>query len=116
MDVEKINALFGNISDPVVSQIESTLIPPEPIKGNTFPQTIPRIEWWDLTSSSWEGNIIYTLFDNPLIMGDREEEVEKEWNTETTFRFPIMDLVQNVNMKKYNYPHYLYFMARVLKI
>ena len=104
------------MSDPVVSEVESTLSPPETTKENTFPQTRPRIELWDITSSSREGKISYILFDNPLIMGDREEEVEKEWNTETTFRFPIMDLVQNVNMKKYNYPHYLYFMARVLKI
>ena len=51
VDVEKINALFGNISDHVVSQIESTLSPLEPTKGNIFYQTRPRVERWDLTSS-----------------------------------------------------------------
>ena len=99
MYVEKINALFGNMSDPVVSQVESTLSPPEPTMGNAFPQTRPRIELWDITSSSREGNISYTLFDNPLIMGDCEEVVEQEGKTETTFRFPILDLIQNVNMR-----------------
>ena len=86
------------MSDPVVSQVESTLSPPEPTKGNTFPQTRPRIEQWDLTSSSREGKISYILFDNPLIMGDHKEEVEQEAQTETTFVFPILDLIQNVNM------------------
>ena len=50
--VEKINALFGNTSYLVVSQLESTLIPPELTRGNTFLQTRPIVEWWDLTSSS----------------------------------------------------------------
>ena len=67
VDVEKINALFGNISDLVVSQMEPTLIPPKPTKENIFFETRPRVEWWYLTlSSSREGKIRYTLFDNPL--------------------------------------------------
>ena len=37
VDVEKINALFGNTSYPVVSQLESTLSPLEPTRRNTFP-------------------------------------------------------------------------------
>ena len=32
-------------------------------------------------------------------MGDHEYEVEQEGKIETTFGFPILDLIQNVNMK-----------------
>ena len=55
MDLDKINALFGNISEPVFYQIDSTLISPKPSKGNIFFQPRTRVEWWDLTSSSREG-------------------------------------------------------------
>ena len=65
-----------------------------------FPQTRPRIERWELSSSSSrEGKVSFTLFNNPIIKGDHEEEVEQEAKTETTFGFPILDLIQNVNMK-----------------
>ena len=79
MDVENINALFGHTLDPMIYHIESTLILPTLTKENVFPQTRPRIERWDLSSSSSrEGKIRFTLFNNPLIMGDHEEEVEQE--------------------------------------
>ena len=43
VDVEKINALFGNTSDPIVSKLESTLSLPNKTIGNTFLQTRPIV-------------------------------------------------------------------------
>ena len=49
-------------------------------------------------------------------MRDREKEVEHEAHTETTFGIPILDAIQNFNMKTFPYLHYLSFMEKLLNI
>ena len=48
-------------------------------------------------------------------MGDHEEEVEQEVQTKTTFGFPILDLIQNVNMKNIPLSSLLVFYGKSTK-
>jgi hypothetical protein len=82
-----------------------------PIGDNTSDKKNPKR--WDFTPSPKKDRIIYTILGNPFTMGERgrdlhgelhienegEEQAENELPPETTFGFPILDLVQNVNMK-----------------
>jgi hypothetical protein len=117
VDPEKIQALLGN-PNSVVSQITTTTVKSKairsskgPIGDNTSDKKNP--ERWDFTPSPKKDRIIYTILGNPFTMGERgrdlhgelhienegEEQAENELPPETTFGFPILDLVQNVNMK-----------------
>jgi hypothetical protein len=82
-----------------------------PIGDKTSDKKNP--ERWDFTPSPKKDRIVYTILGNPFTMGDRgrnlheelhienegEEQAENEVALETTFGFPILDLVQNVTMK-----------------
>jgi hypothetical protein len=82
-----------------------------PIGDNTSDKKNP--ERWDFTPSPKKDRIAYTILGNPFNMGERgrdlhgelhienegEEQAENELTPETTFGFPILDLVQDVNMK-----------------
>jgi hypothetical protein len=117
VDPEKIQALLRN-PNSVVSQITTTTVESkaigsskEPIGDNTSDKKNP--ERWDFTPSPKKDRIAYTILGNPFTMGERgrdlhgelhienegEEQAENELTPETTFGFPILDLVQDVNMK-----------------
>jgi hypothetical protein len=117
VDPEKIQALLRN-PNSVVSQITTTTVASKairsskrPIGDNTSDKKNP--ERWDFTPSPKKDKIVYTILGNPFTMGERgrdlhgelhienegEEQAENELPPETTFGFPILDLVQNVNMK-----------------
>jgi hypothetical protein len=117
VDPEKIQALLGN-PNSVVSQITTTTVESKaigsskgPIGDNNSDKKNP--ERWDFTPSPKKDRIAYTILGNPFNMGERgrdlhgelhienegEEQAENELTPETTFGFPILDLVQDVNMK-----------------
>jgi hypothetical protein len=82
-----------------------------PIGDKTSDKNNP--ERWDFTPSLKKDRIVYTILGNPFSMGERgrdlhgelhietegEEQAENELPQETTFGFPILDLVHNVTMK-----------------
>jgi hypothetical protein len=117
VDPEEIQALLGN-PNSVVSQITTATVESkaigsskEPIGDNNSDKKNP--ERWDFTPSPKKDRIAYTILGNPFNMGERgrdlhgelhienegEEQAENELIPKTTFGFPILDLVQDVNMK-----------------
>jgi hypothetical protein len=117
VDPEKIHDLLRN-PNSVISQITTTAVTSKairsskrPIGDNTSGKKNP--ERWDFTPSPKKDRIVYTILGNPFTMGERgrdlhgelhietegEEQAENELPQETTFGFPILDLVQNVTMK-----------------
>jgi hypothetical protein len=117
VDPEKIHDLLRN-PNSVISQITTTAVTSKairsskrPIGDNTSGKKNP--ERWDFTPSPKKDRIVYTILGNPFTMGERgrdlhgelhienegEEQAENELPPETTFGFPILDLVQNVTMK-----------------
>ena len=71
----------------------------------------PEIEHWDTPLSPQKELPRYIYIKNPAYMegqgenedrnGVRHNEGEGENQTECTFRFPILDTILDVNMKKY---------------
>jgi hypothetical protein len=117
VDPERIHDLLRN-PNSVVSQITATAVTlkaigpsKRPIGDKTSDKKNP--ERWDFTPSPKKDRIVYTILGNPFTMGDRgrnlhedlhienegEGQAENEVASETTFGFPILDVVQNVTMK-----------------
>ena len=61
-DPRKINALFGNPVDTIVSQTESTSVFSERIAENCTPKPKPEIERWDCCPSPKKRQVRYSLF------------------------------------------------------
>jgi hypothetical protein len=117
VDPERIHHLFTN-PNIVVSQIAATAVTLKdvgpsrrPIGDKTSDKRNP--ERWDFTPSPKKDKIVFTVLGNPFTMGERrgnipeglhieheeEGQAENEVASETTFGFPILDVVQNVTMK-----------------
>jgi hypothetical protein len=117
VDPERIHHLLTN-PNSVVSQIAATAVilkdigpSKRPIGDKTSDKKNP--ERWDFTPSPKKDRIVYTILGNPFTMGERrgniheelhienegEGQAENEVASETTFGFPILDVVQNVTMK-----------------
>jgi hypothetical protein len=117
VDPERIHHLLTN-PNSVVSQTAATAVTlkdigpsKRPIGDKTSDKKNP--ERWDFTPSPKKDRIVYTILGNPFTMGDRrgniheelhienegEGQAENEVASETTFGFPILDVVQNVTMK-----------------
>jgi hypothetical protein len=117
VDPEKIHDLLRN-PNSVISQITTTAVTSKAIRSSKRPigdktSDKKNPERWDFTPSPKKDRIVYTILGNPFTMGERgrdlhgelhienegEEQAENELPQETTFGFPILDLVQNVTMK-----------------
>jgi hypothetical protein len=117
VDPERIHHLLTN-PNFVVSQIAATAVTLKdvgPSKGPIGDKTSDRKnpERWDFTPSPKKDKIVFTVLGNPFTMGERrgniheglhieneeEGQAENEVASETTFGFPILDVVQNVTMK-----------------
>jgi hypothetical protein len=120
IDPEQVNSLFGGSTNIVVSQVETTTSEPIISIGS---RKIPEIQiteifsyWrnislekerWDALLSPRIKPLRYSLFGNQISMDDHEDhnhvrndEGEEVGNqTETTFWFPNLDTMPNVNMK-----------------
>ena len=111
IDPEKIQALLRN-PNSVVSQITTTTVGSKAIRSSKRPtgdktSDKKNPERWDFTPSPKKDRIAYTILGNPFNMGERgrdlhgelhienegEEQAENELTPETTFGFPILDLV-----------------------
>jgi hypothetical protein len=125
---ERVQALLENIN-PIVSQVDTTIIGAEVIGSSDNPviqlgdkysvrrNPIAKEERWDFTPSPKKDRIAYTISSQPFNRTEREREMERregeephneheeeeqaenEPRPEPTFGFPILDLVQNINMK-----------------
>jgi hypothetical protein len=125
---ERVQALLENIN-PIVSQVDTTIVGAEVIGssdnlviqlGNKYSvrrNSIAKEERWDFMPSPKKDRIVYTIFGQPFNRTKREREMERregeephnehgeeeqeenEPRPEPTFGFPILDLVQNINMK-----------------
>jgi hypothetical protein len=115
-----VNTLFGSLANIIVPQIDienlapiistgSSRVPDIQVVGRPSHQrdTFLRQKPWETLFSSRIKPPRYSLFGNQTSMNDQEDhnnvrhgEEEEDGNqTETTFRFPILDTMPNANMK-----------------
>jgi hypothetical protein len=111
IDPEQVNILLGSLANVIISQTDiETLAPIVSIDSSRVPDIqsvgIPFHQRETLFSSKIKPPR-YSLFGNQTNMDDQEdhnnvrhgEEEENGNQTETIFKFPILDTTPNVNMK-----------------
>ena len=114
VDPSRVKSLFGKFIDPVISQIETSKVEPTLHLGfnkNMVDQRkiSPEKEHSDAPLSPQKDPPRYIYVKNPAYMerqGENEdhdkvrnEEGEGENRTEATFRFPILDTIQDATIK-----------------